>query len=62
MAKKKVVGRPKVPDLLRREVTTVRLPLWLIQWLDAQDKTNADLIEEAVLKHFNPNSLFNPDR
>ena len=43
-------GRPPALPGLRRVNVPVRLPAWLVQWIDAQAGTRADVIESALLK------------
>jgi len=37
----------------------VMLPPWLIAWLRAQDRPQSHLIEEALVKRFNPKKTDN---
>lgn len=46
---RKGAGRKAVPDQLKRETITIRLPRWLIEKLPADGR--GDLITEAVAKH-----------
>lgn len=41
--------KPAAPALVRGAVP-LRLPAWLVEWIDAQDGTRADVIEAAILK------------
>lgn len=43
-------GRPVAEPHLRRVIVPVRLPAWLVEWIDAQGTTRADVIERALLK------------
>jgi hypothetical protein len=43
-------GRPPAPPGLRRVNVPLRLPSWLVEWIDSQPGTRAELIEAAVLK------------
>ena len=43
-------GRPPAEQHLRRVHVPVRLPAWLVEWIDAQAGTRADVIEAALLK------------
>lgn len=36
--------------MLKKEPISVKLPKWLIEWMDAQPKSRAVLIEEAICK------------
>ncbi|WP_111977397.1 hypothetical protein [Algibacillus agarilyticus] len=49
----KKVGRPSKSELEKKKGIFVKLPPWLINWMDAQPDTNrAVLIEEAIKTHF----------
>ena len=41
--------KPADPHLVRVAVP-LRLPAWLVEWIDAQPGTRAELIEAALLK------------
>ena len=41
--------KPTDPHLVRVAVP-LRLPAWLVEWIDAQRGTRADVIEAALLK------------
>lgn len=43
-------GRPPAPPQLQRVNVPLRLPAWLVAWIDAQPGTRADVIEAALLK------------
>lgn len=43
-------GRTPAEPHLRRVNVPVRLPAWLVEWIDAQAGTRADVIEAALLK------------
>jgi len=44
-------GRPVAHSLLKKRMIAIRLPEWLIKWMDDQPGTNrAILIEEAIQK------------
>lgn len=43
-------GRPPAEPHLQRINVPVRLPRWMVEWIDAQDGTRADVIEAALLK------------
>lgn len=47
-------GRPPAEPHLRRVNVPVRLPRWMVEWIDAQDGTRADVIEAALLKAHKP--------
>ena len=42
-------GRPPAPPQLQRVHVPLRLPRWLLEWIDAQPGTRTDLIERALL-------------
>ena len=41
-------GRPRVRTLLKKEQIGLKLPRWLIAWLDTQAESRAILIEDAL--------------
>ena len=41
-------GRPPIAPEQRREPLHVRLPRWLIDWLDTREEGRAELIEDAL--------------
>ena len=45
-------GRPPAPPALRRVNVPVRLPAWLVEWMnrDMPFHTRAEIIEAALLK------------
>lgn len=43
-------GRPPAPPQLQRVNVPLRLPRWLVEWIDQQEATRAELIEAALLK------------
>ena len=43
-------GRKAPPAHLERVALPLRLPRWLAEWIDAQEGTRAEVIEEALLK------------
>lgn len=46
-------GRPPTPPHLTRAQVTIRLPQWVVDWMDAQAGTDrTSLIEEAMLKRY----------
>jgi len=45
---RKGAGRPALPDNERKAGVYVKLPPWLIAWLDAQLESRAVLIEKAL--------------
>ena len=49
--KREGAGRPRSPKMLKKRPVSIRLPEWLIQWMDNQPGTNrAVLIEESLQK------------
>jgi len=49
--KREGAGRPPAPVELKKRMVSIRLPEWLIIWMDDQPETNrAILIEEALQK------------
>lgn len=44
-------GRPAIADEEQRRVnTTMRLPRWLLAWLDTREESRGTLVEEALKK------------
>lgn len=43
-------GRKPTHPLLKKEPCSVKLPRWLIDWLDSQPESRAVLIEAALCK------------
>ena len=43
-------GRKPAAPHLERVAVPLRLPAWLVEWIDAQGGTRAELIEAAILK------------
>lgn len=41
-------GAPRKAPALKKQPVSIKLPLWLIQWLDAQTESRAVLIEDAL--------------
>jgi hypothetical protein len=50
MTPKRPPGRPALPPGEQRINVPVRLPRWLVEWIDGQDGTRADVIEAAIIK------------
>ena len=48
--KREGAGRPPAPPMLKKEPISLKLPRWLIDWMDAQPESRAVLIEEALSK------------
>ena len=45
-------GRPPAPPQLQRVNVPLRLPRWLVEWIDQQPGTRADVIESGMLKAY----------
>jgi hypothetical protein len=43
-------GRPPAPPHLQRINVPLRLPRWMVEWIDAQPGTRADVLEAALTK------------
>jgi hypothetical protein len=43
-------GRPPAPPHLQRINVPLRLPRWLVEWIDAQDLPRSKVIEAALMK------------
>lgn len=41
-------GRKPVAPELKKEPISIKLPKWLIDWMDAQEDSRPNLIEEAL--------------
>jgi hypothetical protein len=49
--KRQGAGRPPAPAELKKRMVSIRLPEWLLNWMDDQPETNrAVLIEDALKK------------
>lgn len=46
------IGRPPVDPLRKKINCPVKLPAWLITWMDAQPESRAVLIEKAMQQFF----------
>ena len=46
-------GRKPVPPELKKEPISIKLPRWLIDWLDTQEDSRPKLIEEAMRRYYN---------
>jgi len=54
IGKRHGAGRPTVPPHLKKRLISIRLPEWMLQWMDEQPDTNrAVLIEDALKKSHN---------
>lgn len=49
---RKGAGRPALPDNERKAGVYIKLPPWLIAWLDSQPESRAVLIEKAIRKAY----------
>ena len=45
-------GRKPVPPELKKEPISIKLPKWLIEWMDAQEESRPNLIEEALRRQY----------
>ena len=41
-------GRKPAPQMLKKEPISLKLPRWLIEWMDDQPESRAVLIEDAI--------------
>jgi hypothetical protein len=48
--KRQGAGRPPAPAELKKRMVSIRLPEWLIQWMDEQPETNRAVLIEGALK------------
>lgn len=46
-------GRKPVPAELKKEPISIKLPKWLIDWMDEQQESRPNLIEEAMRRQYN---------
>ena len=46
-------GRKPVPPELKKEPISIKLPKWLIVWMDSQEESRPVLIEEAMRRQYN---------
>jgi hypothetical protein len=46
-------GRKPVAPELKKEPIYIKLPKWLIEWMDTQEDSRPVLIEEALRRHYN---------
>ena len=53
--KRKGAGRPALADNERKAQINVKLPPWLIAWMDEQKESRAVLIEKAIRKAYRVN-------
>lgn len=51
----KKFGRAKLDQSLKKVPLFVNLPQWLIDWLRSQPESNAELIEQALIKSYKLN-------
>jgi len=51
--KRRGAGRPRGSTKPGRKVPiSTKLPPWLVEWLRAQERPQAQLIEEALIEHY----------
>lgn len=53
--KRRGAGRPKgttIPPKKRRKPFGVRLPLWLIEWVQSQAEPSGRMVERALIKTY----------
>ena len=48
--KREGAGRPPAPPMLKKEQISVKIPKWLIEWMDEQPESRAVLIDDAISK------------
>ena len=46
--KREGAGRKPAPPMLKKEPISLKLPRWLIEWMDDQQESRAVLIEDAL--------------
>ena len=46
-------GRKPAPPMLKKEPVSLKLPRWLIEWIDRQPDSRAVLIEDAIIRRHN---------
>lgn len=46
-------GRKAVEPELKKEPISIKLPKWLIAWMDTQKESRPNLIEEAMRRQYN---------
>lgn len=45
-------GRKPVEPELKKEPISIKLPKWLIEWMDTQHHSRPNLIEDAMRQHY----------
>ena len=46
-------GRPKIKDeRFRRVLQTIRLPRFVVEWLDHQKESSGEVVEKALIEHY----------
>jgi hypothetical protein len=50
--KREGAGRKPSPPALLKIPVSIKLPRWLVEWMDAQHLSRAVLIEEALQKQY----------
>ena len=48
--KREGAGRPPLGESIKKKGISIKLPPWLITWMDSQTKSRPELIEEALRK------------
>lgn len=43
-------GRKPAPLMLKKEPVSLKLPRWLIEWMDGRPESRAVLIEDAIIR------------
>lgn len=57
--KRQGAGRPTASAELKKRMISIRLPEWLLNWMDEQPDTNRALLIESALK--NVHKIKSPD-
>lgn len=48
------MNRPKIKnECFRRVLETIRLPRYIVEWLDHKPDSSGKVIEEALIEHYN---------
>jgi hypothetical protein len=50
-------GRPPVPFFLKRVQVSYKIPRWLKEWIDKQEKSGGRVIEKAVIAFYGLSDL-----
>lgn len=51
--RKKGSGRPAMPEECKKKMMTMRLPIWLTEWLREQEDSQSEVIERALVNYYN---------